>query len=66
MAHELEAAIVHLVTQFPGVPRDAIVSIVGDSYRVIVEAVGSPLVDKAEELARLRLEVRTRTPAATA
>lgn len=64
MPHELDSAIVHLTAQFPDVPHDAIVSIVGDSYRVIVEAVGCPLVDKAEELARLRLEVRTRTPAA--
>ena len=63
---ELDSAILRLVDEFPGVPADAVVSIVGDSYRVVVEATGEPLVEKAEELARLRLEVRTRAPASPA
>jgi hypothetical protein len=60
---ELDAPIRRLCRQFPGVPHDAITSIVGDSYRVVVEASGCPEVAAAERLARLRLEVRTRRPA---
>jgi hypothetical protein len=63
--HELDPVILRLVEEFPGVPHDAVASIVGDSYRLVVEACGEALVGKAEELARLRLEVRTRAPAAT-
>ena len=60
---ELAVPIQRLCRQFPGVPHDAIASILGDSYRVVVEASGCPEVAAAERLARLRLEVRTRGPA---
>jgi hypothetical protein len=60
---ELDAPIRRLCREFPGVPHDAVASIVGDSYRVVVEASGRPEVAAAERLARLRLEVRTRHPA---
>lgn len=63
MGHELDNALAQLADQFPDVPLDAIASMLGESYRVVVEASGRPLVDKAEQLARLRLEVRTRRPA---
>lgn len=60
---ELRDVVDRLCREFPGVPRDAIASVLGDSYQVVVEAAGSPEVDKAEELARLRLEIRTGRPA---
>lgn len=62
---ELEVPVRRLCRQFPGVPRDAVASILGDSYRVVVEATGRPQVAAAERLACLRLEVRTRHPART-
>jgi hypothetical protein len=63
-ADELAGAVRRLCRQFPGVPHDAVTSILGDSYRVVVEASGRPQILAAERLARLRLEVRTRHPAA--
>ena len=60
---ELDVPVRRLCRQFPGVPRDAIASLLGDSYRVVVEATGLPQVAAAERLACLRLEVRTRHPA---
>jgi hypothetical protein len=60
---ELDGTVRRLCRQFPGVPHDAVTSILGDSYRVVVEATGRPEVGAAERLARLRLEVRTRHPA---
>jgi hypothetical protein len=60
---ELAGPVMRLCRQFPGVPHDAITSILGDSYRLVVEATGAPEVSAAERLARLRLEVRTRRPA---
>lgn len=61
--NELDGPVRRLCRQFPGVPHDAIASILGDSYRLVVEATGTPEVTAAERLARLRLEVRTRHPA---
>jgi hypothetical protein len=60
---ELAPAIGRLREEFPDVPADAIVSLLADSYRVIVGRSERPLVGKAEDLTRLRLEVRTRHPA---
>jgi hypothetical protein len=57
--NELHQALHRLCAEFPDVPADAVASILGDSYQTVVEASGKPLVDKGEELARLRLEVRT-------
>lgn len=66
MREALEAAIDLLTAQFPDVPHSVITSMLGDSYRTVVEVTGQPLVAKAEELTRLRLEIRTRHPAQTA
>ena len=60
--HELDDAATRLHHEFPDVPTDAIASILGDSYQLVVTVSGQPLVDRAEELARLRLEVRTGHP----
>jgi hypothetical protein len=62
----IDAALERLNGQFPDVPHDAIRSVFGDSYRVVVDVAGEPLVDKAEELTCLRLEMRTRHPARSA
>jgi len=59
---ELGAPLQRLVAGFPDLPRDVISSILSDSYVKVVEASGMPQVDRAEELAQLRLEVRTRHP----
>lgn len=61
--HELDRALARLCRQFPDVPRSAVASLLGDSYHTVVTASGEPRVDRAEELTRLRLEVRTRHPA---
>ena len=60
---ERDDVIERLVRQFPDVPGDVVASIFGDVFQVVVECTGLPLVGKAEEFARLRLEVRTRHPA---
>lgn len=59
---ELAEPLHRLTTGFPDVPADAVASILGDAYVLVATASGQPLVDKAEELAQLRLEVRTRHP----
>lgn len=60
----MTVSLARLGRQFPWVPRDTIASILGESYRLVVEASGRPLVDRAEELARIRLEIRTHRTAA--
>jgi hypothetical protein len=60
---ELDEAMARLCGEFPDIPRDAVRSVLGDSYQSVVDAVGEPMIDKAEELTRLRLEVRTGHPA---
>jgi len=62
-AYELHGALTRLREQFPDVPADAVTSTLGDSYQLVVTVSGQPLVGRAEDLARLRLEVRTRHPA---
>ena len=57
---ELAPAIMRLIAEFPDVPPDAVVSMLSDSYRSVVGWTERPLVDKAEDLTRLRLEARTR------
>jgi hypothetical protein len=59
MKAELDDALHRLCEQFPDVPADAVAFVLGDSYQAVVEASGEPLVGKGEDLARLRLEVRT-------
>ena len=63
MDESIDAAIALLRAQFPDVPCDVVTSVFTDSFIVVVDAAGEPLVDKAEELARIRLELRTRHPA---
>ena len=63
MRQAIDAALARLDLQFPDVPHDAITSLFGDSYQIVVGVTGEPLVNKAEELTRLRLEMRTRHPA---
>lgn len=58
----LEVVLRYLLLGFPDVPPDAITMMLGDSYLTVVTAAGKPLVDEAERLATLRLEVRTRHP----
>ncbi|HWC36388.1 MAG TPA: hypothetical protein VG650_16390 [Mycobacteriales bacterium] len=60
---QMADALVELCAQFPWVPRDVVASVLGDSYRTVVEARGVAMVGKAEELTRIRLEVRTHHPA---
>jgi hypothetical protein len=60
---ELAPAVARLVAEFPDVPPDVVVSLLSDSYRSVIGWTERPLVDKAEDLTRLRLEVRTRHPA---
>lgn len=59
---QLEASLHRLIAGFPDVPPDVVSSLLGDSYITVVRAAGRPLVDEAERLATLRLEVRTRHP----
>lgn len=60
---DLCGAIARLAEEFPDVPRDAIASMFGDSYQLVVEVSDQPLVETAEQLTELRLEVRTGHPA---
>lgn len=46
-----------LARQFPGLPYEAVLGILTHSHRLVQDAVGTPMPDKAEELAVLRLEV---------
>lgn len=59
---ELAGPLHRLTVGFPDVPADAVASILGDAYLTVVTATGRPEVPRAEELATLRLEVRTRHP----
>ncbi|HET6815650.1 MAG TPA: hypothetical protein VFH66_00280 [Mycobacteriales bacterium] len=59
---ELASALRRLIAGFPDVPGDAVASILGDAYVLVATASGEPQVDRAEDLAQLRLEVRTRHP----
>jgi hypothetical protein len=59
---ELAGPLHRLALGFPDVPVDVVSSMLSDAYVLVVTACGEPRVDRAEELARLRLEVRTRHP----
>ena len=58
-----DKALARLCAEFPELPQDVISSVLDDSLQTVVEASGQRLVQKGEELARIRLEVRTRHPA---
>ena len=59
---ELAGPLRRLTTGFPDVPADVVTSILADSYILVVEVSGEPQIDRAEELAERRLEMRTRHP----
>ncbi|HVT21467.1 MAG TPA: hypothetical protein VHE57_08785 [Mycobacteriales bacterium] len=59
---ELAGPLRRLACGFPDVPHDVVASILTDAYILTVNVTGEPLVDRAEELAQVRLEVRTRHP----
>ena len=59
---ELTGPLRRLTAGFPDVPAHAVASILSDAYVLVATATGEPRVDRAEELAQLRLEVRTRHP----
>jgi len=62
-AEGIEDAIDRLCMQFPDPGEEVIKSVYRDSLRLVTDMVGEPESDKAEEIARTRLEVRTRRPA---
>jgi hypothetical protein len=51
--------------EFPGSARAEVLGVLTDSFRVVLDVVGAPDPEKTVELARLRLEVRTRAAAVT-
>jgi hypothetical protein len=52
-----------LMAGFPDATPDLVSSVLADSYRVVAAAAdGVPTAQRVEELARLRLEVRTGHP----
>ncbi len=57
-AIQVDEAVKRLAHDYPTVPWDAVVSLFSDSYRTVIEASGAPLVDRAEDLARMRLDIR--------
>lgn len=57
------AAADRLSREFPDVAPATVREILTDSQRVVLGTLGVHDVDKAAELARLRIEVRTRTRA---
>jgi len=59
---ELAGPLRRLTLGFPDVPADVVASMLGDAYILVVTACGEPRIDRAEELAQLRLEIRTRHP----
>lgn len=62
-AGPLSRAVDTLQRQFPGQAPEAVLGILTHSLRVLLEATGSIAVEKAVELARLRLEIQSCGPA---
>lgn len=60
---ELGPSVERLRREFPDAPRDVVTSMLADSYRTVVGVTDKPLVSKAEDLTRLRLEARMQHPA---
>lgn len=58
----LQVATDALWRQFPDVPREAVLGILTHSQRVVIETLGAPDAERAEELARLRLETQAGHP----
>lgn len=59
------AAADRLSREFPGVAEATVREILSDSHRVVLGSLGVLDEDRAAVLARLRLEIRTRTQALT-
>lgn len=59
---ELAGPLRRLIAGFPDVPSDVVTSIMADAYILVVSVTGEPQVDRAEELAELRLEARVGHP----
>jgi hypothetical protein len=64
MTEEFEAARERLTGKFPTATPEEVTDVLRDSYRVVARVVRRVRMDKIEELATLRLEARTRVPAA--
>ena len=60
---ELRKAAERLGRQFPGLPAEAVLGVLTHSHSVVMESSGSPDPERAEALARLRLESRAGHPA---
>lgn len=56
---DLEATTDALWRQFPAVPRETVFGIVTHSQRIMIETLGAANLERAQELARLRLEILT-------
>ena len=52
-----------LRAQFADIDEREIVRVLEDSYELEYATMGEPALDRAEQLARLRLEIRARHPA---
>lgn len=63
---ELTRAAAALGRQFPGLPAEAVLEVLSHSHSVVMEALGAPDFERAEQLARLRLETRAGRPAGQA
>jgi hypothetical protein len=60
---ELQAAADALWRQFPDLPREAVLGALTHSLCVVVGTLGYPVLERAQALARLRLEIRAGHPA---
>ncbi|HWS92104.1 MAG TPA: hypothetical protein VN306_06265 [Mycobacterium sp.] len=49
--------------QFPGLPPEAVLSVLTHSHSVVMETHGAPDFEQAQALAKLRLETRAGHPA---
>ncbi|MGF2945662.1 hypothetical protein [Mycobacterium sp. Lab-001] len=49
--------------QFPGLPDEAVLGVLSHSHSVVLETLEAPDLERAGQLARLRLEARAGHPA---
>jgi hypothetical protein len=61
--HELHTAAAALHRSFPSVSPDEVVGVLAHSRLLIADTLGSPSAAKAQQLARLRLELQSGVPA---
>ena len=55
---QIDAAVASLVREFRGVPHDTVVSMLTDAYQLVIDNAGAPLVERAVDLTRIRLELK--------